>query len=359
MENQDSREEFEAYQPEPVVEAQPVVDNGWLAPAKLTGVAPATVTPSGAPMYDLRPLTLGEVLDRTFSVFRARFWLFAGIAATVAGIQSAAQSLQLVLQRNVFKAADVAHGGAPDFKDMHIGGGVVSLVIAYLLLFLAMGVTQAATAYAVSEVYLGRPATIAGSFRATIRRWLAYIGIAMWQMGSMIWLPLVLTIPAIGLFALRSTGMAVLGGVLLFLGITGGFVGGFILYLRNTLAIPAMVIERLGVRATMKRSKVLTDGAKGRIFVLMLIAGCLAMVVGVLQAPFTMMVAFAMTKGQGSVVGQIGLMLVSFVGQTVVIPVLMIGLTLVYFDQRVRKEAFDIAVMLGEGARAAADDLGA
>ena len=28
---------------------------------------------------DLRPMSLGEVLDRTFSLYRNHFWLFAGI----------------------------------------------------------------------------------------------------------------------------------------------------------------------------------------------------------------------------------------------------------------------------------------
>jgi hypothetical protein len=28
---------------------------------------------------DLRPLSLGEMLDRTFSLYRGHFWLFIGI----------------------------------------------------------------------------------------------------------------------------------------------------------------------------------------------------------------------------------------------------------------------------------------
>ena len=30
---------------------------------------------------DLRPLTLGELLDRSFSLYRRHFWLFVGIMA--------------------------------------------------------------------------------------------------------------------------------------------------------------------------------------------------------------------------------------------------------------------------------------
>ena len=30
---------------------------------------------------DLRPLSLGEILDRSFSLYRENFWLFVGIVA--------------------------------------------------------------------------------------------------------------------------------------------------------------------------------------------------------------------------------------------------------------------------------------
>jgi len=40
---------------------------------------------------------------------------------------------------------------------------------------------------------------------------------------------------------------------------------------------------------------------------------------------------------------------VGFVGHSLVQPVLMIGLSLLYFDQRVRKEAFDLVMLMGPG----------
>ena len=30
---------------------------------------------------DLRPLSLGELLDRTFTIYRSHFWVFVGIMA--------------------------------------------------------------------------------------------------------------------------------------------------------------------------------------------------------------------------------------------------------------------------------------
>jgi hypothetical protein len=323
--------------------------NAWLTPAKLPGQQAATVA-GVAPIYDLRPLTTGEILDRTFSLYRSRFWLFAGIAAISGGVQVVGAAAQMVFQHYAFH---------------HMVFGTINVVsfaviiVANLLFLLAYSVTQATTAFAVSEVYLGRQTSIGESLRATIGRWLAYIGIAMWQLGSFLWMPFLLIVPAFVLLRLiPRSGVAMLGlaGILMFLGIVGGGVAGIIFLLRNSMAIPATVVERLKVRASMRRSKVLAAGAKGRLFLVGLISYCLYMVVGILQAPLAIMMVLALRKGHESIAAQAGTLVIGFVGHSVVTPVAMIGFTLVYFDQRVRKEAFDLVVLLGEEQAAVVDN---
>jgi hypothetical protein len=102
----------------------------------------------------------------------------------------------------------------------------------------------------------------------------------------------------------------------------------------------------------MRRSKVLAAGAKGRIFVVYLIAWCLFLVAGIIESPLTVIVGFGAMKGERHVLLQAVMLLVSFVANSMVMPVLMIGLSLVYFDQRVRQEALDLLLMLGGGAAA-------
>ena len=36
--------------------------------------------------YELRPLTTGEILDRTFYLYRSNFWLYVGLASIAAGV---------------------------------------------------------------------------------------------------------------------------------------------------------------------------------------------------------------------------------------------------------------------------------
>jgi hypothetical protein len=136
------------------------------------------------------------------------------------------------------------------------------------------------------------------------------------------------------------------------MGATLGLALGVLFFLRNMLGVQAAVVERLKVRTAMRRSKVLSSGAKGRIFVVLLITWCLFMVAGILEMPMAFVVGFGAMRGEQHVLAQAGVLVVNFVAHTVVSPVALIGLSLVYFDQRVRQEALDLLLMLGGGAEA-------
>jgi hypothetical protein len=327
----------------------------WYTPAAGTAMASAVMPPARPPMYELRPLSLGEVLDRTFTVYKSRFWLFVGLGSVCAALQAllgAVQLLPLHLMPPVTARPPVGVAGPPIFPSFltpafGIGMAIVFLVFTVLYL-LAFVVTQAATVYALSEVYLGRTTTIAESVQATIRKWYRYTAIGIWQACSMMWIPTLAGGGGFLLLTFGGTGLKVVGGLLVFLAFTGGMVAGVILGLRNSLGIQASVIEGLTVRPSMRRSKVLTQGAKTRVFVVGLVAGALGYAASLLQMPLMFVVMFAMMKGGRAVGSEICMLLLGFVGRALVQPVLMIGVSLVYFDQRVKLEAFDLAVLLGE-----------
>ena len=329
----------------------------WLRPETISeGVSSARTDRA---RFELRPLSLGEVLDRTFALYRSRFWLFASISAVAAAVQVVVQALSLTtthqLMRNV---AVMGRGPSPGGANpMAVGAMLQAQAGAYFVLliyFLVSAVTQAATSLAMSDVYLGRATGAKEALRAVLPRWYRWIGIALWQAGSFLWIPLLALLPAFALmaFGVRSGNqvLAGIGGVLAFVAVLGGFPAGFVMYLRNALAVPAAVAERLTIRPAMRRSKALAKGTKGRIFVVLLAAGCLLSVVGVLESPASLLILFA-PKGEHYLAQAITL-LVSFVGRAVVAPVAMIGMTLVYFDQRVRREALDLQLLL-EASRGA------
>ena len=313
----------------------------WESPAAFTAPTgrPAQESPELAAAYALRPLSTGEVLDRTFSIYRSRFWLFAGISSLSGAVQLVANAFNLAGQHLVM----TRYG----FRAAALGSSIGSM-LGVLLFLLAVSVTQAATVHALSEVYLGRGATVSGSLRPTIRLWYRYVGIALWQGWSAIWVPLVLILPAVYLVRLLpGLGLSWVwfGGVLIFVEIIGGGVYGAIAYLRNSLGVQAAVVEQSTVRASMRRSKILTSGTKGRIFLVLLITAALYWVGGEIQLPMLFFVGQAPLEPH--VMAQAVILAVSFVTHTLVSPVALIGLSLVYFDQRVRREAFDLVMLLG------------
>src|SRR5215831_18326884 len=107
-------------------------------------------------------MSIGEVLDRTFSLYKNHFSLFVGIMSW--------PFLALFLFNVVLSVAST-RGGAPHASTLPhalptpaliggaVGGGIVTLVL-YLALF---GAAQAATVFAVSDIYLGKTATIGRS----------------------------------------------------------------------------------------------------------------------------------------------------------------------------------------------------
>lgn len=330
-------------------------ERDWLAPEALADARPSDG--SGRAVFELRPLSLGEILDRTFALYRSRFWLFAGISAVSASVQVAVQAFSLagihaLVRSGAWSAALTAPGGPT--PPLALGGLLQvqgSAYLAALVFFLIASVTQAATSLAMSQVYLGQPASARAALRAAFRHGGRWISIALWMAGSFLWLPLVMLVPGLFLLAFGaragSAVLPVLGGVLVFTGVFAAFPVGFFFYLRNSLAIPAAVVERLGVRSTMRRSKALAKGTKGRIFVVLLITACLYAVVGVLESPASVLILLA--PKQEHYLAQGFTLLISFLGRTVVAPVALIGLTLVYFDQRVRKEALDLELLLEGG----------
>ena len=291
-----------------------------------------------AAAYGMRPLSTGEVLDRTFSIYRSRFWLFAGIAAISGAVQLIANAINLAEGHVVM----TRYGFATQTIESWIGS-----IVGGLLFLLATSVTQAATVHALSEVYQGRETTVGTSVRATVGMWYRYVGIALWQAWSAVWLTLLLGVPAMLLFLSRHRSVA-MGGVLLFLAVIGGGIYGAIAYLRNSVGVQAAVVERSGVRSSMRRSKTLTAGAKGKIFVVLLVTVALSWVGGAIQMPMAFLIIRSPLHPHGLAQGL--MLAVSFVTHTLVSPVAMIGLTLVYFDQRVRREALDLMLLLGSDA---------
>ena len=115
--------------------------------------------------------------------------------------------------------------------------------------------------------------------------------------------------------------------------------------LRYSLAVPACVVENLKAREAIRRSIELSKGSRGRIFMLGLLVFVIEMGLVTFSQFFIFIIAYK-HKGQVGPLAQAISQVISFFTNTFLGPIYATGLTLFYYDQRVRKEGYDIVWMM-------------
>jgi hypothetical protein len=300
-------------------------------------------TPATKPQlnYDLRPLTTGEVLDRTFQIYRSRFALFAGLAMLPAGVNVVTNALKLMYAAH---QDTHAHVGSAFYTAQII---MVTLsAVAALISLVLYGITQAATTWALSAVYLGEAASMKAAYRVAFKHWFRYTVIMLRQVWAGIWLPTVLFVAAIAIAAVgrRHGTSMLLFTIPLFVLAFLSIVYGVWAYIRVSLAVPAAVVESLKSRASLRRSAQLLASRKVRIFLLFLLLFALYLVVGAIESPLLLLAVRA--RGTQAFITQAINLAVSFAAGTLIGPVGAIAVCLFYFDERVRREGFDIEWMM-------------
>jgi hypothetical protein len=264
---------------------------------------------------DLRPLSLGEILDRTFTLYRRNFLLFLGINAL---------PHLLILAMNIAQtlSGPARAIGQPGHVQTSVSNGLMAFgflgaiigVIIYLVVYLF---AQGGTVFAVSEIYLGRATSIGAS-----------LGRMRGQLLSLL-------------------GVTLLNGLVIMVGAIFLIVPGIYLACRLITCVPAALLEDLGPRASLERSFGLTKDNAGRAFVIGLLYIILlyaAMFLFVL--PFTFLVVMAAKDPSMLRLWLAATQVGSFGATVLVSPFLTIATAVFYYDLRVRKEAFDLQYMM-------------
>ena len=313
-------------------------------------VPPLLTAPAVQSLPQLRPLSTGEVLDRTFALYRRRFWLFAGIGAVPAVVLTLSSITRLIVAAYEHLPIGLTPGAAPSAVAGAMGGMLqmqIYFLPATLLFLVAYGISHAATVDAVGNITRGLTASIADSYKAVRGRWLRWSGIALRQLWSAMWpataaiILMTFSIPFLSHLGSLVSGLVVFVGSIL---IIAGLVLGILNFLRNALATPVGASEDLGVNASLRRSKRLVAGRKGRIFLALLLVYVLQMVAGGIQIPFVMIAATS--RGAEHILMLAIELVVGFIAVTLVSPVASIALCLIYVDERVRREGYDIELLM-------------
>jgi hypothetical protein len=296
--------------------------------------------------FDLRPLTTGELLDRTFQLYRSHFSLFAGLAVLPAAINVVTQSVRLWYSAH--QSVHV-HQGYDLYRVQGITGSLA--VVAAVISLVLYGIVQAATTWAVSSVYLGETASLKTAFAKAREHWFRYTAIVLRQIWAGFWLPILLSVAALTLAVARrkSVGANMVAGFIIFAAFFS-LIYAVWAYIRVSLAVPAAVMESLGVRASIKRSKRLLVNRKVRVLLLFVFLFALYLVIGAIQAPLAI-IALRSRGAQAFVTHAISLA-IAFVTGTFVGPIGAIAICLFYIDERIRREGFDIEWMMSKVAPA-------
>lgn len=246
----------------------------------------------------LRPLSVGEILDTSFSLYRRHFGALATVSLVCTG-------LPLVLRLFVEAAGGLfAH---------------LTLALVYFLGLVVLSlIATGATVFIVSESYLGRPLTAREALmRAT---------------------------PYMGRILIASLLMAVVVG----LGFLLLVFPGVILAVGLAVAIPAVVLESgQSASGALSRSWELTRGSRWRIFGLGITLFVLLYIpVVAIGGVMAMLIPRGATAGFGvASTATIVALAIGGVLQLFIYPLFYCVLTVLYYDLRVRKEGFDLELL--------------
>jgi hypothetical protein len=244
----------------------------------------------------LRPLSVGEILDTSFQVYRRHFSALATIVLICNGPP-------ILLQ--IYSRA----GGSASWV----------LTLLYIGLVVVLGlIATGASVFVVSESYLGRAITA----REALARSGPFVA------------PLIMASLLVGLLAMLGFLLLVIPGLIIVCGLA--------------LTVPALVVEAASPMDAMGRSWTLTRGFRLRmlglfilIFLLILIPYIAVMgAFGIASALF----AAGGAKGVGAAIILIGTVVAAVV-QLLLSPLYQAALVIAYYDLRVRKEGFDLEVL--------------
>ncbi len=313
------------------------------------------------PLFPLRPLGLGEVLGAAVRIYRLRARSVLSVAAVVygvafvlitvttgAGMVPLIGDLQAVMQDPTGTASPEAFGSAAD-----VVATIISSVITFVITILAAAlVTVALTKVAIGEA-TGEQVTDADMWALMRRRGLAAIAVTVVvSLLSVIAFSVPAALGVLPIILLQEPTVLTIGAILL--GLLLGVLAMLYVWARTVLAVPALVIEELGVGAALRRGFALTAGRRlwrvlgVGVLLYLLYMVAVQVIAGVFGTVATVLyIAILLASaGEAIVLGVAVLTIITMVGSfaasVVLAPFLSAGYVAVYADGRMRHEAWDV-----------------
>lgn len=261
----------------------------------------------------LRPLSLGEMLDGAFTIYRRQF---ASLFLT-ALLPQIPLIVLLGLYYGFLGAFANTTGTEPDLAGGMLVAALVAMAVLVPLAAVGSATAMGGVTFQVARAYTGAPVTTGDALRRGLKRCLPMIGAYMVVF------------------------------ILSMFGILAFFVGFFVVWISAFAVAPAVVLERRGPIEAISRSWALIKGAWGEVFLAVFIAGMIAALPGSAVGMMTMIGGVVISHGDPDklmAIQGVGQML-SQVTRTLTVPFSLGVTVLLYYDRRVRTEALDVQMM--------------
>jgi hypothetical protein len=298
-------------------------------------------------------MTLGEILDRTAQIYRRNFWTFAGISA-VPVVAMFAIVIPIALAFAAFKV-NLQQGSWTDSVPFVVTLAIMGL-IAIPVLMAASVAEQTALTRAAIAAHMGSKLTVREAIKSVWPRFWRYLWLLVLQgllVGGIPMAAAVAFLIASEAILGTTTGSSAAFGFVVFLVFAAVFVYAIWRLLCYSMAMPACLVEEKTGWQSIKRANLLSKGTRWRMLAMYLLVLAIIMAVSMIVDIGVLIVigivtAIGHSKFGTAVMaaGQILYFLSNFALQTLITPVSMIALVLFYYDQRVRKEGYDIELMM-------------
>lgn len=311
----------------------------------------------------LRPLGLGEIFDGAFQAIRTNPRTMLGVSAIVmvaVALIGLAPQYYFLAQTVAFDQVAQEAEAAGEFDAAvfaPIASGFGGLILSTIVKALATTVLSALLVLAVSEAVLGRRLPPGALWHKVRPRIWAVIGVSLLAgLAPLVALALIGALfTGLG-FALSAVGASagVSVAISLPLGLIVAVLATVYLWVRLSLAAPALLLENIGPVAALRRSGVLVQRSWWRLFGILLLT---SIIVGtassVLAVPLTQIggvIAAAGEGSAGSLVTAAGLSgLAEMITGTVLTPFSAAVTALLYVDRRMRAEGLDVELVRAAG----------
>lgn len=326
--------------------------SGWSGGGGWSGPPAGSVAPRPG-VIPLRPLGVGEILDGAVSTARAHWRTVLSITL---GIAILVELFSILAMRTWLgdSSGFAALENNPQPTESEVRDAMGDLFgfssVVGIFTLLATVLATALLTIVVARAVLGRSVTLGEAWQDARHRLLRLLGLVL--------LVVLITVGAlvVPMLLAATTGSLALTVLAFF----GGLVLAVWLGVRLSLATPALMLEREGIRDAMRRSWKLVGGSWWRVFgIQLLVAVLLLVVAGVIEFPASIIAGLVSGEGAGNVfdgsvtelswtylaVSGIGSVLAS----TVTLPISAGTTALLYIDQRIRREALDLELARAAG----------